>query len=112
MGFERIVVEGLGRLPQFCHATVAGNFVFVSGTLGTLPGGFELAPGGTGPVRSARQRRFSACSARTLRSVTPGSLSLSSIPYGRLPLEVSHHQNAVKPTPYACSVVAREWDLR
>ena len=44
-----VVVEGLGRLPQFSHATVSGDWVFVSGTLGTLPGSFELAPGGTGP---------------------------------------------------------------
>jgi len=45
---RRIVVEGVGRLPQFSHAVVAGNLVFVSGTLGTLPGGFELASGGAG----------------------------------------------------------------
>ena len=37
---KRIVVEGLGRLPQFSHAVVAGGLVFVSGTLGTLPGSF------------------------------------------------------------------------
>jgi reactive intermediate/imine deaminase len=43
---KRIVVEGLGRLPQFSHAAVAGGLVFVSGTLGTLPGAFRLAPGG------------------------------------------------------------------
>jgi 2-iminobutanoate/2-iminopropanoate deaminase len=45
----RIVAPGLGRLPVFSHASVAGGLVFVSGTLGTLPGGFELAPGGVGP---------------------------------------------------------------
>jgi reactive intermediate/imine deaminase len=45
---RRVVVEGLGRLPAFSHATVAGELVFVSGTLGTLPGGFELAAGGAG----------------------------------------------------------------
>jgi 2-iminobutanoate/2-iminopropanoate deaminase len=45
---RRIVVEGVGRLPQFSHAVVAGDLVFVSGTLGTLPGGFELASGGAG----------------------------------------------------------------
>ena len=45
---KRIVVEGLGRLPQFSHAVVAGGLVFVSGTLGTLPGSFRLAPGGAG----------------------------------------------------------------
>lgn len=44
-----IVAEGVGRLPQFSHATVAGDLIFVSGTLGTLPDSFELAPGGAGP---------------------------------------------------------------
>lgn len=41
-------VEGVGRLPAFSHATVVGDLVFVSGTLGTKAGGFELAEGGTG----------------------------------------------------------------
>ena len=45
-----VVIEGLGRLPQFSHATVAGELIFVSGTLGTTGEGFELAPGGTGPI--------------------------------------------------------------
>lgn len=44
-----IVVDGLGRLPQFSHATVAGELIFVSGSLGTVGEGFELAAGGTGP---------------------------------------------------------------
>jgi hypothetical protein len=34
-----IVADGVGRLPQFSHASVAGELIFVSGTLGTLPGG-------------------------------------------------------------------------
>jgi 2-iminobutanoate/2-iminopropanoate deaminase len=46
---ERIIVDGLGRLPVFSHASVADGWIFVSGTLGTLGGGFELAPGGAGP---------------------------------------------------------------
>ena len=45
-GPERIVVPEVGRLPVFSHASVAGDLVFVSGTLGTLPGKVELAPGG------------------------------------------------------------------
>jgi len=44
-----IIADGVGRLPQFSHATVAGDLIFVSGTLGTLPDSFDLAPGGTGP---------------------------------------------------------------
>ena len=46
---KRIVVPGLGRLPVFSHASFAGGLIFVSGTLGTLPGQMKLAPGGTGP---------------------------------------------------------------
>ena len=45
---ERINVDGLGRLPVFSHASVADGWIFVSGTLGTRPGGFELVEGGTG----------------------------------------------------------------
>jgi len=46
---QRVNISGLGRLPAFCHATVAGDFIFVSGTLGTLPDSFDLVEGGTGP---------------------------------------------------------------
>ena len=46
MRAKRIVVPGLARLPAFCHATVAGDFIYISGTLGTLPGSMLLAPGG------------------------------------------------------------------
>ena len=48
-GARRTVnAEGLGRLPAFSHATVAGDFVYVSGTLGTRAGSFELVDGGMG----------------------------------------------------------------
>ena len=43
---RRIDVEGLGRLPAFSHATVAEDLIFVSGTMGTRPGGLELVAGG------------------------------------------------------------------
>ena len=46
---ERIIVDGVGRLPAFSHASVVGNLVFVSGTLGTLPGKVQLVEGGIGP---------------------------------------------------------------
>lgn len=49
MTVERIQVDGLARLPAFSHATRAGGFVYVSGTLGTEPDSLTLAPGGTGP---------------------------------------------------------------
>lgn len=44
MPAQRIVVDGLGRLPQFAHAGQAGDTYFVSGTLGTVDG-LELAEG-------------------------------------------------------------------
>ena len=31
-----VIADGLGRLPKLSHATVAGELIFVSGTLGTL----------------------------------------------------------------------------
>ncbi len=46
---QRINVDGVGRLPAFSHATVVGDLIFVSGTLGTKPGSFDLVEGGMGP---------------------------------------------------------------
>jgi 2-iminobutanoate/2-iminopropanoate deaminase len=45
---QTINVDGLGRLPAFSHAALVGDLIFVSGTLGTKPGVFELVAGGTG----------------------------------------------------------------
>ena len=45
---QRINVRGVGRLPAFSHATIAGDLIFVSGVLGTKPHSAELAAGGTG----------------------------------------------------------------
>lgn len=45
-GARKINAEGLGRLPAFSHAAVAGDTVYVSGTLGTREGSFELVEGG------------------------------------------------------------------
>ena len=42
----RINAEGLGRLPAFSHASIAGDHIWVSGTLGTKEGSFELVEGG------------------------------------------------------------------
>ena len=44
---EKINVDSLGRLPAFSHAVMAGDFIYVAGTLGTKPGGLELVEGGT-----------------------------------------------------------------
>lgn len=43
---RKVNVPGVERLPAFCHATVVGDQVFVSGTIGAPPGALELVPGG------------------------------------------------------------------
>jgi 2-iminobutanoate/2-iminopropanoate deaminase len=48
-GVEHVVLPDVARLPAFSHATIAGHFVFVSGTLGTRPASLELVAGGVGP---------------------------------------------------------------
>ena len=48
MTAERLVVPGLGRLPQFAHAGLTDDHVFVAGTLGTGDD-LTLVEGGTGP---------------------------------------------------------------
>ena len=47
MKAQKVNVDSLGRLPAFCHAVKAGDFIYVAGTLGTKPGGLELVEGGT-----------------------------------------------------------------
>ena len=46
---EKVVVEGLARVPSFSHAVIAGDFVHVAGSLGTVGETTELAEGGVGP---------------------------------------------------------------
>ena len=60
MSARKVVVEGLGRLPAFCHAVVAGDFIYVSGTLGTRAGSFDLVEGGTGPQTRQTLRNIEA----------------------------------------------------
>lgn len=72
--------EGLGRLPQFSHAVVAGDLIFVSGTLGTLGKSFELAPGGTGPQTTQTLRNIETAlnaAGAELRDVVKVSVYLS-----------------------------------
>ena len=45
---RKVIVEGLARLPAFCHAVVAGDFIHVAGTLGTQGDSLELVEGGAG----------------------------------------------------------------
>lgn len=45
----KVVVEGVARLPAFCHAVIAGDFIHVSGMLGASADSMELVDGGIGP---------------------------------------------------------------
>ena len=48
MSIEKVNVEGMIKLPTFCHATIAGDFIYVSGTLGTdVNNENNLVTGGT-----------------------------------------------------------------
>ena len=58
MGGRHITVDGLAKLPAFCHAVIAGDFIYVSGTLGTVPGTMELVAGGTGPQTTQALRHI------------------------------------------------------
>jgi 2-iminobutanoate/2-iminopropanoate deaminase len=46
MTLHKVNVNGVARLPAFCHAVIAGQQVFVSGMLGAKPGTMELVEGG------------------------------------------------------------------
>ncbi|HKI73632.1 MAG TPA: RidA family protein [Pseudomonadales bacterium] len=58
MALKKVNAPGLGRLPAFCHAVVAGDFIYVSGTLGTQPDAMKLAQGGTGPQTTQTLRNI------------------------------------------------------
>jgi 2-iminobutanoate/2-iminopropanoate deaminase len=58
MPSKHIYVDGLARLPAFCHAVVAGDFIYVSGTLGTKPNSMDLVEGGTGPETTQTLRNI------------------------------------------------------
>ncbi|NKB36144.1 MAG: hypothetical protein GKR93_03100 [Gammaproteobacteria bacterium] len=47
MSIKRINVDGLMKLEAFSHAVVAGDFIYVSGSLGTVGETVDLAEGGT-----------------------------------------------------------------
>ncbi len=55
---RRVNVDGLARLPAFSHAVVAGDFIYVSGTLGVKPNSMELVEGGTGPETNQTLRNI------------------------------------------------------
>ncbi|MEZ4657762.1 MAG: RidA family protein [Caldilineaceae bacterium] len=58
MSIQKITVEGLAKLPAFCHAVIAGDFIFVSGTIGTKPDSMELVAGGIGPQTTQTLRNI------------------------------------------------------
>ncbi len=58
MSVQKINVSGLGRLPTFCHAVVAGETIYVSGTLGTKGESLDLVAGGTGPQTTQTLRNI------------------------------------------------------
>jgi 2-iminobutanoate/2-iminopropanoate deaminase len=55
---EKIVVEGLAGVPSFSHAVIAGDYVHVAGSLGTLGDTTELADGGAGPQTTQTLRNI------------------------------------------------------
>lgn len=57
---RKVTIGGLARLPAFCHAVVAGDFIYVSGTLGTRLDSMELVEGGTGPETIQALRHIEA----------------------------------------------------
>lgn len=63
----KVNVPGLAKLPAFCHAVMAGDFIYVSGTIGTKQNSDTLVGGGTGPETTQALRIIetilSACDA-------------------------------------------------
>lgn len=55
---QKITVGGMAKLPAFCHAVIAGDFIYVSGTLGALPNSMTLIEGGTGPETTQTMRNI------------------------------------------------------
>ncbi len=46
MGAQRVNIDGIGRLPAFSHAVIAGQHLHVSGMLGIRGDELELVEGG------------------------------------------------------------------
>jgi 2-iminobutanoate/2-iminopropanoate deaminase len=46
MSVRRVNVEGVSRLPAFSQAVVAGDHIYVAGTLGTVENEMRLVDGG------------------------------------------------------------------
>jgi 2-iminobutanoate/2-iminopropanoate deaminase len=80
MMMQKVNVEGLARLPAFCHAVIAGDLIYVSGTIGVKPDSMELVAGGTGPETTQALRTIEtilkACGA-SLDDVVKASVFLA-----------------------------------
>ncbi|MDH4277992.1 MAG: RidA family protein [Acidimicrobiia bacterium] len=75
----KIVVPGVARLPAFCHAVIAGDFIYVSGMLGAKADSMDLVEGGIGPETRQTLRNIetilAACDA-TLDDLVKASVYL------------------------------------
>lgn len=58
MSSQRVNAPGLGRLPSFSHAVIAGETIYVSGTLGTSADSLGLVEGGAGPQTTQALRNI------------------------------------------------------
>ncbi|HVR77066.1 MAG TPA: RidA family protein [Acidimicrobiia bacterium] len=79
---EKVIAEGLARLPSFSHAVEAGDFVYVSGTLGTVEDTMDLVEGGTGPETTQAMKNISrilTASGLDLRHVVKANVYLHDI---------------------------------
>ena len=80
MSIKRVNVDGLMKLAAFSHAVMAGEFIYVSGSLGTMGETTDLASGGTAgetkQVLHNMQEILTACGA-SMRDVVKMNVFLS-----------------------------------
>jgi 2-iminobutanoate/2-iminopropanoate deaminase len=80
MTVRRVNVDGVLRLNAFSHATIAGDTVYVAGTIGSTGAGLDLAEGGVGPQTTQTlrniERILAACGA-TWSDVVKVNVSLA-----------------------------------
>ena len=77
---QHVKVDNVGRLPAFSHAVVAGDHIYVAGTLGSAEGETTLVPGGVGAETTAAlqniERILAGCGA-TLADVVKVNVFLT-----------------------------------
>ena len=82
MTVTRVVVPELASLPVFSHASIAGDHVYVAGTLGTRERLDDLVPGGTGPQTTqalSNMARILAAAGGTLADVAKVNVYLTDL---------------------------------